>query len=89
MTMKALKEKPEYEKNNILRRRYYTAAALAQDQLKKIRRWLDHGDHIEIATGDDHILITNQTAIQATPRSRELFGILDPASEMVLLNLKA
>lgn len=69
-------QKPEYEKNNILRRRYYITAALMPGQDKKLRHWLDRKDDLEIATDDDGtILITNQTAIQATPRSRELFGI--------------
>jgi hypothetical protein len=73
--METVKEKPQYEKDNILRRRYYITAPVTQEQLKKIRHWLDHKDKLEIATGEDHLLITNQTAIEATARSRELFGI--------------
>lgn len=66
----------QFAKNNALRRRYYIMLPVGKADHKKLRRWLDKGTQLEIATdGDSKILITNETAIMATPKSRELFGI--------------
>ena len=68
-------EKAQFEKNNALRRRYYITASIKKADFKKCRRWLDHKADLQISTDGDHAtIILNETAIQRTPRSRELFG---------------
>lgn len=54
---------------NAIRKRYYATAQLRNNEVKKIRRWLDDGDNIEIGTESNGTLILlNTTGMNKNPR---------------------
>jgi len=54
-----------FQKDNAIRKRYYVMAKLRKSDAKKLRKWLEGKDQIEI--GDDtkgHVYLLNQDGIE-------------------------
>ena len=71
-------ELPKIRSENAERKRSYVKARISRASYRKLRRWLDRRDHLEIGTGgtpeDPEIWVVNETRIRATAHSRALFG---------------